>query len=486
MAEAVVGVLIGKVGAALAKEAAAYSTSLLCKKASLKGLFGEIRKAKVELECMKAYLRESEKFKDSDEITGIFIKKIRELSFQIEDVVDEFMYKLEDDNHGGFAAKMKKRIEHLKVWHRLAHKLHDINAELEEVTKRRARYVIPGMLGRTGSGGHHAKSNTQNLCISRDGDLVGIEDAADKLKGWLVSDLEEWNSRITTVGGMGGVDHVYNIVKAEFDTAAWVTVSKSYQIEDLLKRIAMAFSISIDCSNMEIRIVVEAIRNHLKGKRYILVLDDVWEQDVWINIMNLFPTNGTSRFVLTSRLSKVASLASNDCAIMLKPLQEKHSYMLFFKLAFWNNEDKSCPLELWDLATKFLEKCEGLPIAIACIGQLLCFKPPTYSEWEKVYQKLELQSTKNTIPGVDSILKVSLEDLPYELKNCILHCALFPEDYELRRRRLIKHWITSGFVNEKENNTHEVAEGYLNDLINRSLLQVVKNEFGRVKKCLSA
>jgi disease resistance protein RPM1 len=102
-----------------------------------------------------------------------------------------------------------------------------------------------------------------------------------------------------------------------------------------------------------------------------------------------------------------------------------------------------------------------------------------------VYQKLELQSTKNTIPGVDSILKVSLEDLPYELENCFLHCALFPEDYELRRRRLIKHWITSGFVNEKENNTQEeVAEGYLNDLINRSLLQVVvKNEFGRVKKC---
>ena len=62
---------------------------------------------------MKAYLRESEKFKDTDEITGIFIDKIRDVSFQIEDVVDEFMYKLEDDKHGGFAAKMKKRIKHM-------------------------------------------------------------------------------------------------------------------------------------------------------------------------------------------------------------------------------------------------------------------------------------------------------------------------------------------------------------------------------------
>jgi disease resistance protein RPM1 len=78
-----------------------------------------------------------------------------------------------------------------------------------------------------------------------------------------------------------------------------------------------------------------------------------------------------------------------------------------------------------------------------------------------------------------------LEDLPYELKNCFLHCAIFPEDYGLRRRRLIRHWITSGFIKEKENKTLEqVAEGYLIDIVNRSLLQVVeKNESGRLKCC---
>ena len=100
-----------------------------------------------------------------------------------------------------------------------------------------------------------------------------------------------------------------------------------------------------------------------------------------------------------------------------------------------------------------------------------------------MYMELQLQSTKNVIPGVDMILKVSLEDLPYELKNCFLHCAMFPEDYEIHRWRLIRHWITSGFIKEKENKTlEEVAEGYLNELVNRSLLQVTqKNEFGRVK-----
>jgi len=107
---------------------------------------------------------------------------------------------------------------------------------------------------------------------------------------------------------------------------------------------------------------------------------------------------------------------------------------------------KRCPSELQDLAVKFLQTCEGLPIAIACIGRLLSVKQPTYSEWDSVYKELELQSSNNVMQGVNSILKVSLEDLPYELKNCFLHCAIFPEDYELRRRRLIRHWITSGFI----------------------------------------
>ncbi|CAO2143551.1 unnamed protein product [Urochloa humidicola] len=484
MAEAVVGVLIGKLGEALAEEAAAYAASLLCKETSaLKGLFDEIRKAEAELESMKAYLRESEKFRDADETTGIFIDKIRKLSFRIEDAVDEFRYKLEANKHGGLAAKMKKRIKHVKVWHRLAHELRDINADLEEATKRRKRYAI------SGSSDNHATSTNQALCIAND--LVGIEASAAKLKGWLVDDLEENSTKIITVWGMGGVgktslvDHVYKIVKVDFDAAAWVTVPKNYQVDDLLKKIATEFGISI-ASNMEMIRVVDMIRNHLQGKRYILVLDDVWERDVWVNrIMPVFPTNCTSRYVLASRLYEVASLATSKCAINLEPLGPKYSWNLFCKEAFRLSSDKTCPSELHDLAVKFLEKCEGLPIAIACIGRLLSFKPLTYLEWESVWKELESHSDNNEIRSFDAILKVSLEDLPYQLKNCFLHCAMFPEDYKMNRRRLIRHWITSGFINEKENKTVEqVAQGYLSDLVNRSLLQVVrKNEAGRVKCC---
>ncbi|CAN6214416.1 unnamed protein product [Urochloa humidicola] len=490
MAEGVVGVLIGKLGAALASEAATYGASLFCKEVSaIKRLFGEIRKAEGELQSMKAYLHGLDKFKDTDETIGLFVERIRKLSFRIEDSVDEFTYKLEDNKHGVFPARMRKRIKQVKVWRRLAQDLRDINSDLEDAARQRDRYPIPVM--ETYARDHHDRSNNQTTCFAWEEDLVGIEDNADKLTRWLVGDLEERNYRISTVWGMGGVGkttlvhHVFKIVKDKFDKAAWVTVSKTYQVSDLLKKIAREFGTSVDESNKETRSLAEVIHKHLQGQSYIMVLDDVWERGVWMDIMNIFSTNGIKRFVLTSRNSEVASLATENCIVELKPLGENLSSKLFCNVAFRNSDNKMCPFELQNLAIKFLQKCEGLPIAIACIGRLLACRSPTYPVWEKVYNELELHSTKNGIPGVDTVILVSLEDLPYELKNCLLHCALTPEDFGIKRRRAVRLWITAGFIKEKENKTlEEVAEGYLNELISRSLLQVVKkNEFGRVKCC---
>jgi len=104
-----------------------------------------------------------------------------------------------------------------------------------------------------------------------------------------------------------------------------------------------------------IRSLVEIIRKHLEGKRYILVLDDVWEKDVWINnIMEVFPTNCTSRFVLTSRKFEVASLATSNCRIELEPLGVKHSWELFCKAAFRNSDDKKVPVRVTGFGCKVL------------------------------------------------------------------------------------------------------------------------------------
>lgn len=76
---------------------------------------------------------------------------------------------------------------------------------------------------------------------------------------------------------------------------------------------------------------------------------------------------------------------------------------------------------------RFQDKCNGFPITIASIGVMLSWKTPCFAEWQKVYDVLELHLVKTLMPPVKTILKFNLEDLPYDLKNCFLHCALFPE-----------------------------------------------------------
>jgi disease resistance protein RPM1 len=329
------------------------------------------------------------------------------------------------------------------------------------------------------------------LNFTRDEDLVGIAENKEKLTQWLAGDLEQ-RCKIATVWGMPGVGkttlvaHVYKTIKMDFDTAAWVTVSQSYDVQELLRKIAREFCIRTDAANMEIGRVAEAIYNYLQGKRYILVLDDVWTADVWSEIRIVFPSNCIGRFVITSSKHEVSLLGTSNSAIHhLEPLEEDLSWELFCKSAFWNGGDRKCPSHLKNLASKFVEKCEGLPIAIACIGSLLSRRGQTYAEWKKTYDELELQLVRNVMPCVETILKVSLEDLPYDLKNCFLLCALFPEDYHIKRRRVMRHWIASGFIKKKGNKTlEEVADEYLIELVNRSLLQVVqRNDTGRLKCC---
>ncbi|XP_028059050.1 disease resistance protein RPM1-like [Camellia sinensis] len=59
------------------------------------------------------------------------------------------------------------------------------------------------------------------------------------------------------------------------------------------------------------------------------------------------------------------------------------------------------------------------------------------------------------------------------------------QDYPIRRKRLIRLWMAEGFVGKRDRLTvEEVADGYLMDLVCRSMLQVIwRNPSGRPKEC---
>ncbi|KAE8796245.1 putative disease resistance protein RGA4 [Hordeum vulgare] len=72
---------------------------------------------------------------------------------------------------------------------------------------------------------------------------------------------------------------------------------------------------------------------------------------------------------------------------------------------------------------------------------------------------------------IKAVLMKSYDGLPYYLKACFLYLAIFPEDYMIVRRRLVRRWIAEGYSSEvRGKSVEEVLDGYFMELISRSMI----------------
>ncbi|KAF8364612.1 hypothetical protein HHK36_033417 [Tetracentron sinense] len=206
-----------------------------------------------------------------------------------------------------------------------------------------------------------------------DDDLVGIEKENDLLLGRLRDEQSE--RTVISVVGMGGsgkttlVAKAYKspVVKRHFATCAWITVSQTYAIEDLFRRmIRELLGPNKDLSSMDYRELVETLVNFLQLKRYVIVLDDVWDINLWREV-NFGLPNGSkgSRIMLTTRKEDIASFAFGVGSHVhyLQPLGQTEAWGLFCKRALSSDPNRLCPPELESLARDLVGKCEGLPLA---------------------------------------------------------------------------------------------------------------------------
>uniref|UniRef100_A0A0E0IH70 Rx N-terminal domain-containing protein n=1 Tax=Oryza nivara TaxID=4536 RepID=A0A0E0IH70_ORYNI len=194
---------------------------------------------------------------------------------------------------------------------------------------------------------------------------------------------------------------------------------------------------------------------------------------------------GGGRVIITTRNEDVAILADEDHCIMLKTLQWKEAWNLFSRKAFPSRKENQCPESVVQWAEKIVDKCKGLPLAIVAIWSLLSHKKKEENEWKLFYNQLNWQLINNPeLNFVIAVLNLSFEYLPSNLKYCFLYCGLFPEDYLIKRKQIIRFWIAEGFVEETGANItmEELAEEYLKELAQRSLLHVAeRNVYGRAK-----
>ncbi|XP_073280463.1 putative late blight resistance protein homolog R1A-3 [Primulina huaijiensis] len=312
--------------------------------------------------------------------------------------------------------------------------------------------------------------------------MVGVDEDLTLIKDRVMGD--EQNLRIIPITGMGGIGKttlaksVYedHMIVDYFDTRHWVTVSQEYNVQHILGKI-----LSVEGSNAEF--FIELVYKSLKGRRYLIVMDDMWHAEVWDKVRRAFPDdcNG-SRVIITTRLSEVALNIDSDSHLhRMRLLDEDQSWALFCRKAF---ADERPPGHMEEIGKSIARNCKGLPLAVIVMAGLLKANK-TREYWENIAENVNVASTVNDDDRYSGIFSLSYSNLSHQLKSCFLYMGVFPEDYEIPVKKLIKLWVADGFLEPVEpKSLEELAEEYLEDLVERSLVLIMnKRSNGRIRFC---
>ncbi|XP_019167982.1 PREDICTED: probable disease resistance protein At4g27220 isoform X2 [Ipomoea nil] len=281
----------------------------------------------------------------------------------------------------------------------------------------------------------------------------------EKMKGLL---LRNEKAKMIGVWGMGGVGKttlVKNVnnelskdpTNQDFDIVIWVVVSHNATVEIIRSKIAKRLHLAMDKEESE-ESAATRLYNKLKGKRFLLILDDIWE-GVDLNAVGIPPLEDDigSKVILTTRNFHVCQEMCTDIEFEIGGLSDEEAWELFSERVGEEviNDDQIKPL-----ASAIVEECNGLPLALIAVGASLR-KKTEVALWKCALYALQ-KSEPTQIHGVEEKvykpLKWSYDSLRGEqLKSCFLFCCLYPEDYGIDTDRLVQYWLAEGLLDEQQN-----------------------------------
>ncbi|XP_057478404.1 putative disease resistance protein At1g50180 [Actinidia eriantha] len=371
----------------------------------LTGVRDEIEYIRDEFERMAAFLRFADAMEETDPGLAVWVKQVREAAYDTADALDMHMLRLGHHHANGvrgFLHKVSCFVKTIKSRHQIDSEVKRIKSRLINISEGHQRYSEIYRRQVQGSRPTVAWHDSRgDALLLEEAELVGIKKPKRDLTQLLLE--EDTRLKVISIAGMGGLGKtaltkkVYDdaIVKKHFQNHAWITVSESFKIEKLLQcMIEQLFEevkkpIPRGVENMDTNSLKGVIKAFLKQKKYVLVLDDVWDIHAWQSFRYAFPNgNLGSRVILTTRNIDLASFSSREYhgkVYNLKPLAPKDSWTLFCRKTFQGN---SSPTYLEGLSRDILRRCEGLPLAIVAISGLLSTKEKSVEEWERISRSI--------------------------------------------------------------------------------------------------
>ncbi|KAH0757107.1 hypothetical protein KY290_020600 [Solanum tuberosum] len=386
-----------------------------------------------------------------------------------------------------------------KKFYNVAKKIQSLKQRIIDISRKRDTYGITNINStNAGEGPSHQSAmvrtlrRTTSYVDDQDYNFVGLQDVVQKLLAQLLK--ADPRRSVLSIHGMGGLGKTTLARKLytspdilnTFRTRAWICVSQEYNTMDLLRNIIKSFQgrtkETLDLLERMTEGDLEIyLRDLLKERKYLVMVDDVWQKEAWDSLKRAFPdSKNGSRVIITTREEDVVE-REDDIGFVhkLRFLSQEESWDLFRKKLL---DVRSMVPEMESLAKDMVEKCRGLPLAIIVLSGLLSHKKGL-NEWQKVKDHLWKNIKEDKSIEISNILSLSYNDLSTALKQCFLYFGIFPEDQVVGADNIIWLWMAERFIPRGEEIMEDVAEGFLNELIRRSLVQVADTFWERVIAC---
>ncbi|EHA8591461.1 putative disease resistance protein RGA4 [Cocos nucifera] len=447
------------------------------------GVKDEIKKLQRRMERISGFLESAERKRHEDRHINNWVVELKDVMYDADDIIDRCMIesRILLENHPSMSAVRDTSSSFssfgLLFRHEIGNKIKELNDRLKEIKKD--RLMLPALEYANQSARETGVNLRQTVSIVIKSDIVGtkIEEATQSLVESLVKE-DNKKYRILGIVGMGGIgkttlaSKIYNDERIEknFPIRVWACISQDFSEIQLLKGIIRSAGGKYE--EAETKEELMRCLCATLSQRFFIILDDVWDKDVWENLLRYAIENAAAsgKILITTRNTNVArniraemhhvDKMDNDCC-----------WKLLHKNVFGDDDEEEEISGLKEIGMKIVEKCDGLPLAVKVVAGVLRSVDRNTIEWNKVLES-DGWSMSQLHEELPKALFLSYENLPSDLKQCFLYCSLFPEDSKMHRKDLVHYWVAEGFVKTTQGDAfmEDLAEDYYKKLIWRNLL----------------
>lgn len=462
----------------------------------------ELKNWKSLLLKIRAVIEDAETKQITDPLIKIWVAEVRDLAFDMEDILDEFPSQVSSIVAAGknkapkviflscFTSVGLGRTNNLVLEPEMSRTIKDVTDRLRGISAEINSLGLNLTKIAGGDNSHKLVERSPTTSLVEPDHIYGREAEKEEIIQCLLRDGNGNGNdgvcvNVIPIVGMGGIGKtalaqlIYNEerITDKFHFKAWVCVSEQLDLPTVT-RIILEKLTSNCCEINDLDSLQIRLKEELTGKKFLFVFDDVWSESYhqWDILRKPFSGGAHgSRIIVTTRHCNVASMVGNAPAYHLQALPYDECLALFCQHAL-GRRNFEAHWNVKEIGEEIVERCRGLPLAAKTLGGLLRGKR-NRNEWNDILNS-KLWDLPEDSNGILPALRLSYHHLPSHLKKCFAYCAVFPKGYEFDKDELVLLWMAEGLVLQQPKGMKQMEDlghDYFLDLLSRSFFQQASN-----------